>query len=79
MKYTYKGCEIVPGCTPAPLTMFDNRSCRERTGCKKECIPKKLKCEHCEQMFSRLNVLEDENGKRIYVCDQCEKEIERED
>jgi len=77
MKYKHKGSLLIPGCTPSPTTIFDNRSCRERTGCtKKECIPKKLKYNWCESMNSILSVLEEvETGKEIIICSICRDKI----
>ncbi len=77
MNYKSKGSLLVPGCTPAPMTVFDNRSCRERTGCtREECIPKKLKCDWCGIMESRLNVLEEiESGNDVYLCTKCKETI----
>jgi len=76
MQYKSKGSLVVPGCTPSPMTAFDNRSCRERTGCIRECIPKKLKCQWCESMNSRLSVLEEiESGNDVHICGNCRETI----
>lgn len=76
MTYKSLGRDIIPSCTPAPTTIYDKRSCRERTKCTRECSPKKLKCEWCGSMDSYLNVLEEvETGKRISICNKCEKTI----
>lgn len=77
MKYKHLGCEVVPSCTPPGRTLFDNRSCREINHCTRECTPKRLKCDWCGEMNSLLNVLEDtETGKRISICNKCERSIE---
>jgi hypothetical protein len=72
MKYKSRGGLVVPGCTPSPTTVLDNRSCRERTGCTRECVPKILKCDWCGVMDSRLRVLEEvETGRKINICSKC--------
>ena len=77
MTYKYLGRDMTISCTPQPTTMFDNRSCRERTGCTKECQPKTLKCDLCESMYSSLSVYEDiETGKHIRICYGCKNEFE---
>lgn len=79
MRYKHLGCTVVPGCTPAPMVWGDNRSCRERTGCTRECIPKKLKCPRCGKMTDTLEHLEDmETGEKIVVCMDCGRELEEE-
>lgn len=76
MKYKRLGSEVVPNCTPAPMTMFDTRSCRERTGCTKECQPKKLKCDWCGKMTSHLTILEEvETSDHIRICYDCEYKL----
>jgi hypothetical protein len=73
------GWETNVACTPAGSSMFDKRSCREKTGCTRECLPRTLKCEWCESMNSNLNVLEEvETGKHVSICRKCMESI-RED
>lgn len=77
MLYKSKGSLVIPSCTPSPSTMFDTRSCRERTGCTRECIPKKLKCDWCGSMNSRLSVLEEVlSGNELNICSVCREKIE---
>jgi len=76
MTYKSLGWDTTIACTPPGRSMFDNRSCRERTGCTKECIPKTLKCQWCDSMNSSLNVLEEiETGKHISICNKCKETI----
>lgn len=79
MKFKHLGCDIVPACTLMPATsLFDMRSCRERTGCTKECIPKILQCPRCGKMDNMLEYLENvETGEKITVCYDCMKELEK--
>lgn len=75
MAYRFKGIRIIPSCTPMPMTFNDTRSCRERTGCKRECQPKTLKCDDCGKMESSLCVIEEvETGKEKSVCNTCSKQ-----
>ena len=72
MKYKNMGTVTKAACTPTPSTPWDNRSCREINKCKKECVPKTLKCSQCGSMNSSLSILEEfETGKRIELCYKC--------
>jgi hypothetical protein len=78
MTYKSLGWNMTTPCTPPGRTFGDNRSCRERTGCTRECQPKTLKCEWCESMNTSLNVLEEiETGEHICVCNECKETIRK--
>jgi hypothetical protein len=82
MKYKSLGWDTTVACTPPGRTyfdLFDNRSCRERNNCTRECHPKLLKCQWCGEMNSSLNVLEKvETSTRISICDKCKDKIRSE-
>jgi hypothetical protein len=79
MFYKSLGRDMTIMCTPTPSNLFDNRSCREKTGCTRECWPKKLKCQMCGEINSSLGVYEEvKTGKHFSFCYECEKTIKNE-
>jgi hypothetical protein len=76
MSYKSLGVNMTIPCTPPGRTIYETRSCREINKCTRECRPKKLKCEWCEEMNSRLDVLEEvETGVNISICSKCRETI----
>jgi hypothetical protein len=72
MKYRSRGIVTTAACCGVPWTPDDPRSCRQKTGCTKECHPKTLKCEECGMMCNSLHVFEDTDGDgRVQVCYEC--------